>query len=103
MPPAFDFPTSPADGQLYEANGVRYQWNATDSVWKGTGGIAPLSNKTRVIVYTTPGTIAYVKPANLKALQVELWGSGGGGGGCAVTAATTMASGGGGSGGGYCK
>lgn len=31
---AFDFPSSPTDGQQYTApNGLIYTWSATDSVW----------------------------------------------------------------------
>lgn len=57
----------------------------------------------RVSRYTTPGTTAYVKPANLKYLQVEIFGAGGGSGGAAVTAATNFSVGGGGGGGGYTR
>jgi hypothetical protein len=98
---AFDFPASPTDGQTYTSNGVTYVWSAADTAWKGQGSQVPLSNKMRVVVYNTAGTIPYVKPANLKALQVEIWSAGGGGGGAAATAAGQYSAGGGGGGGSY--
>lgn len=32
---AFDFPASPANGQVYTANGVSYIYSATDGAWTG--------------------------------------------------------------------
>ena len=100
--PAFDFPASPAVGQRYDTGtGVAYVWDGV--AWKGEGGSTPLVNGQRVIKYDVAGTFAYVKPANLKALQVEIFGAGGGGGGCAVTTASSVSVGGGGGGGGYAR
>lgn len=100
---AFDFPATPTDGQVYTANGVTFVWSAADTAWKGQGSQVPLTNKMRVIAFSGAGTYAYVKPSNLKAIEIEIFGAGGGGGGCAATAATTMAAAGGGAAGGYVK
>src|SRR6187399_3084925 len=98
----FDFPSTPALGQVYSANNMSYVWDGVG--WRGNSGTAALSTMTKVIVYAAlAGTFPYAKPANLKALQVELFGAGGGGGGAALTAAGNASAGGGGGGGGYCR
>lgn len=107
---AFDFPATPTVGQVYTANGVTYVWDSV--AWRAQGGVAPLANNQRVTVVEgnagTSGTAAnvignYVKPSDLKFLQVELWGGGGGGQGSTAPAAGQQGAGTGGGGGGYCK
>lgn len=104
----FDFPATPTDGQVYTANGVTFVWSAADTAWKGQGSVSPLVNGQRVLVYDANHgdvdiSVTWTKPANLKYLQVELWGGGGGGQMCALTSASQYSAGGGGGGGGYCK
>lgn len=36
--PAFNFPASPVDGQVYEAGGFRYQWDAAGQTWRSAFG-----------------------------------------------------------------
>lgn len=99
---AFDFPATPAVGDIYTPAGasVSYKWDGTVWLAQPNGSIQPLSM--RVTTYT-PGSYSYAKPANLKFLLVELWGGGGGSGGAAATAAGQCAGAGGGGGAAYCR
>ena len=91
----FNFPSSPAVGDQYASpGGPVYQWNGvawgTSAVWPG-GGINE---------YIYPANATWVKPPNLKFLDVEALGAGGGGGPGAATAAGQYTAGSGGGAGG---
>jgi len=84
---AFDFPSSPSNGQIYTANGVSFTWNGT--VWK--------RNVSPIQVFTQSGT--WTKPSTGNIVQVHLWGGGGGG----ADSSSNGGRNGGGGGGGYAK
>jgi hypothetical protein len=108
LPPAFDFPASPTVGQRYDTGtGIAYVWDGV--AWKGEGGSTPLVNGQRVIVIPgnpAPGTnlnYTWTKPADLKALQVEIWGGGGASSSQATPGAGLAVATPGAGGGAYCK
>lgn len=101
----FDFPATPTDGQTYDTGtGIIYTWNAAAGVWlvNTSGSTTLLSNIKRTVI-TATGAGAYVKPAGLKFVDVELVAAGGTGGVAGATAAAQAAVGAGGGGGGYVK